>query len=219
MAAPALHARAKDVTQPQIRSLWCGCADAERESGFRGPDVGVEVEKVLRVVVSFDSSQPRIFRGPVPEALIRTLTAKRLLFSPELAAHFNEHGHTWSEVVGEAASEVFMAWSYATYIDAVAQSGKSEYALPMYVNAQLPAPQERSGEYPSGGPHPYYMEVWLGAAPNIDFYSPDIYWPEFEYWATILCKPFASAREKLQPHATLTIFAVRPHRKAARHFH
>ena len=75
-----------------------------------------------------------------------------------------------------------MAWNYATYIDAVASAGKSEYALPMYVNAQLPAPLERAGEYPSGGPHPYYLEVWRAAAPNIDFFSPDIYWPEFEYW-------------------------------------
>src|SRR6516162_5543749 len=52
----------------------------------------------------------------------------------------------------------------------------------MYVNAQLPAPMERSGEYPGGGPHPYYLEVWRAAAPSIDFYSPDIYWPNFEYW-------------------------------------
>jgi hypothetical protein len=50
------------------------------------------------------------------------------------------------------------------------------------VNAQLPAPQERAGEYPSGGPHPFYLEVWRAAAPSIDFYSPDIYWPNFEYW-------------------------------------
>jgi beta-galactosidase GanA len=64
----------------------------------------------------------------------------------------------------------------------VAHAGKSEYALPMYVNAQLPAPQERAGEYPSGGPHPYYLEVWRAAASSIDFYAPDIYWPNFEYW-------------------------------------
>jgi len=119
----------------------------------------------------------------VPEALIRTLAAKRLQLSPELAAHFNERGHTWSEVFGDAADEVFMAWNYATYIEGVARAGKSEYALPMYVNAQLPAPQERAGEYPSGGPHPYYLDVWRAATPSLDFYSPDIYWPNFEYWA------------------------------------
>jgi beta-galactosidase GanA len=96
--------------------------------------------------------------------------------------NFDERGRTWSEVFGDAANEVFMAWNYAKYIEAVVQAGKKEYALPMYVNAQLPAQLERAGEYPSGGPHPYYLEVYRAAAPSIDFYSPDIYWPNFEYW-------------------------------------
>lgn len=30
--------------------------------------------------------------------------------------------------------------------------------------------------------HPYYLEVWRAAAPSVDFFSPDIYWPNFEYW-------------------------------------
>jgi len=31
-------------------------------------------------------------------------------------------------------------------------------------------------------PHPYFLEVWRAAAPSVDFYPPDIYWPNFEYW-------------------------------------
>jgi hypothetical protein len=50
------------------------------------------------------------------------------------------------------------------------------------MNAQLPSFLERAGEYPSGGPHPYYLDVYRAVATHIDFYSPDIYWPEFEYW-------------------------------------
>lgn len=124
----------------------------------------------------------RLFRGRVPDALLRSLASKRGQLSPELASHFNEHGQTWAEMFGDAANEVFMAWNYASYIEAVTHAGKTEYALPMYVNAQLPAPFERAGEYPSGGPHPYYLEVWRAAAPSLDFYAPDIYWPNFEYW-------------------------------------
>ncbi len=164
-AALMRHIREKDFDQQTVLMV-----QIENEVGYLGPGRDRSPEA------------NRIFRGPVPDVLIRTLAAKRFQLSPELAAHFNEQGRTWNEAFGDAADEVFMAWNYASYIEAVAHAGKSEYALPMYVNAQLPAPQERAGEYPSGGPHPYYLEVWRAAAPSIDFYSPDIYWPNFEYW-------------------------------------
>jgi len=45
-----------------------------------------------------------LFRGPVPDRLITALAAKKQL-SPELAAHFQPHGRTWSEVFGDAADE------------------------------------------------------------------------------------------------------------------
>ena len=122
------------------------------------------------------------FQSAVPRALIEKLRSRREMLSPELASHFHSDGKTWAEVFGDAADEVFMAWRYATYIETVAAGGKQAYALPMYVNAQLPAPAERAGEYPSGAPHPYYLEVYRALAPSLDFFSPDIYWPNFEYW-------------------------------------
>jgi beta-galactosidase GanA len=164
-AALLRHIREKDTKEQTVLMV-----QVENEVGYLGPGRDR----------SPDAN--RLFAGPVPEKLIRALEAKRLQLSPELAGHFNSHGRSWSDVFGDAANEVFMAWNYAEYIEAVAQAGKHEYALPMYVNAQLPAPMERAGEYPSGGPHPYYLEVWRAAAPSIDFYSPDIYWPDFEYW-------------------------------------
>ncbi len=124
----------------------------------------------------------RLFRSAVPAELLRALQSRRDSFSPELRAHFNPTGTTRTEIFGEAADEVFMTWDYARYIQSVAAQGKQEYPLPMYVNCQLPAPGERAGEYPGGGPHPYYLEVYRATAPALDFYSPDIYWPNFEYW-------------------------------------
>jgi hypothetical protein len=124
----------------------------------------------------------QLFRSTVPTALIQKLQARQDSLSPELRPYFNATGSTWQEVFGDVADEVFMAWNYARYIQSVAQTGKDAYSLPMYVNCQLPAPFERAGEYPSGGPHPYYLEVYRVTAPSIDFYSPDIYWPNFEYW-------------------------------------
>jgi len=127
-------------------------------------------------------SANQLFQNPVPAELLRSLQAYQASLSLELRNHFNSAGRTWQEVFGEAADEVFMAWTYARYIESVAAAGKKAYALPMYVNCQLPAPAERAGEYPSGGPHPYYLEVYRVTAPAIDFYPPDIYWPNFEYW-------------------------------------
>ncbi|WP_158543488.1 DUF5597 domain-containing protein [Dyella solisilvae] len=124
----------------------------------------------------------RAFNSAVPASLVQALQSKRGELTPELAAHFNPQGRNWKEVFGDAADEVFMTWRYASYIDSVAQAGKEQYALPMYLNVQLPAPLERAGEYPSGGPHPYYQQVYRAVASHIDFYAPDIYWPEFEYW-------------------------------------
>lgn len=124
----------------------------------------------------------RAFAGDVPPSLIQALLAKRERLTPELATHFNPQGHTWKEVFGDAADEAFMVWRYATYADAVASAGKQQYALPMYMNAQLPAPLERAGEYPSGASYPYYQQIYQAIATHIDFYAPDIYWPEFARW-------------------------------------
>ena len=159
------HIREKDAEQQTVLM-----AQVENEVGYlgRGRDRS--------------EAASRLFRNGVPPELIHKLQGRRDLFSPELRAHFNAAGTTWTEVFGEASDEVFMAWNYAKYIEAVAAQGKREYALPMYVNCQLPAPGEQAGEYPSGGPHPYYLEIYRVIAPTIDFYSPDIYWPNFEHW-------------------------------------
>ena len=164
-AALLHHVREKNAEQQTVLMV-----QVENEVGYLGPGRDRSAEA------------NRLFHGRVPDALLRALAAKRTQLSPELSSHFNERGQTWSEVFGDAANEVFMAWNYASYIETVTHAGKNEYALPMYVNAQLPAPSERPGEYPSGGPHPYYLEVWRATAPSVDFYSPDIYWPNFEYW-------------------------------------
>ena len=159
------HLREKDQAQQTVLMV-----QVENEIGYLGPgrDRSPEAD--------------RQFDGPVPPDLIHALSAKREELSPELSAAFHPQGRAWREVFGDSADEVFMAWRYAAFVNAVAEAGKKEYALPLYANAQLPSLMERAGEYPSGGPHPYYLAVYRAMAPAIDFYAPDIYWPEFEYW-------------------------------------
>lgn len=91
---------------------------------------------------------------------------------------------TWEEVFGKgpAADEIFMAWHFARYTDAVAGAGRSAYPLPMYVNAALIRPNYKPGQYPSAGPLPHLMDVWRAAAHNIDFLAPDIYFRNFAEW-------------------------------------
>jgi len=122
------------------------------------------------------------FAAPVPAQLGAWLQSHREQISPSLAAHFHAGEHTWRAMFGDIADEVFMAWHYGLFVQQVAAAGKSAYALPLYMNAQLPAPFEQPGEYPGGGPHPDVQAIYRAAAPGIDFYAPDIYWPDFAQW-------------------------------------
>lgn len=145
----------------------------------------VQVENEVGVLGSrrdHSAEADRLFNAPIPESFMQYLRAHQDGLPPEISRAWNANGRNWHGVFGDNAAEAFMAWNYARYIGQVAAEGKSEYPLPMYVNAQLPAPLERAGEYPSGGPHPVNLEIYRAAAPALDFFSPDIYWPNFEYW-------------------------------------
>ena len=157
----------------------------KESDGQRQTVLMVQVENEVGILGSgrdHSAQADRLFNGPVPETLVQHLRAHADCFQPELTHAWNVNGYTWRGVFGDEAPEAFMAWNYARYIDRVASAGKSEYPLPMFVNAQLPAPLERAGEYPSGGPQPLNLEIYRAGAPALDFFSPDIYWPNFEYW-------------------------------------
>ena len=165
-AALMAHVREKDAAQQTVLMV-----QVENEIGYLGRG-GRDRSKVAN----------QAFESAVPTELVQSLEKNRLKMAPELAANFNADGHTWKEMFGGSADEAFMAWHYGTYVNNVVEAGKKEYALPMYMNAQLPAPGERSGDYPSGGPNPYNLDIYRAAAPAVDFYAPDIYWPNFDYW-------------------------------------
>jgi beta-galactosidase GanA len=98
--------------------------------------------------------------------------------SPPLT--LEEHETGWRDLHWPV-DEIFMAWQYARYVNQVAQGGKAEYDIPMYVNAWL---QQRDhawpGTFPSGGPLPQVMDVWHAGAPDLDMLSPDLYVQEFD---------------------------------------
>jgi beta-galactosidase GanA len=130
----------------------------------------------------------KLFNQSVPQELMSYLEQNRDALTPELravwaASKFKSRG-TWEEVFGPGvvADEIFIAWHFARYANRVAELGKAEYPLPMFVNAALIRPGHQPGQYPSGGPLPHLIDIWRAGAPQIDFLSPDIYFPNFAEW-------------------------------------
>lgn len=128
------------------------------------------------------------FASAVPAELTRSLAVHRDALYPSLRAVWEANGSknsgTWSEVFGDTdrADEIFMAWHYARFVQAVTAAGKAAYDLPMYVNTWLAGDDTTPGNYPSGGPEPWVVDIWKAAGSAIDVYSPDLYDPNFALW-------------------------------------
>jgi beta-galactosidase GanA len=154
----------------------------------------VQVENEIGMIPEPRDRSPeaeKLYAGPVPAALMDYLTKNRATLAPELAALWQAAGGktagSWAEVFGPAPAgqEVFMAWYFAVYTQAVTAAGKAELALPMFANAALIRPGYQPGQYPSAGPLPHLIDVWRAAAPALDFLAPDIYFTNFSYWAQL----------------------------------
>ena len=130
------------------------------------------------------------FKGQVPEVLMRYLADHRTLLHPQLRTAWESAGAriagTWQQVFGDTGmtDALFMAWAYATFIEKVTAAGKAEYGLPMFNNAALIRPNYEPGQYNSGGPLPFALDVYKAGAPSLDFLAPDIYFEDYVNWAT-----------------------------------
>jgi beta-galactosidase GanA len=132
------------------------------------------------------------FLENVPEELMDYLTSNKNNLVPEFSEVWAENGFkesgTWEEVFGKGlhTDEIFMAWYYAKFTNAIVKAGKEIYPLPMFVNAALIRPGRLPGSgYPSAGPLPHIMDVWKAGGPAIDFLSPDLYFPNIEHWCDL----------------------------------
>src|SRR5208283_1903668 len=142
------------------------------------------------------------YSGPVQKELMDYLQQHKDTLIPEFRQVWEKAGFktsgTWEEVFGKGAGtdEIFMAWNYARYIGRVAEAGKAEYPIPMFVNAALHrtssiadavAKGNESGRtgrsFAIGGPMDDLMDVWRAGAPRIDMLSPDAYGGFVEFCA------------------------------------
>lgn len=159
----------------------------------------VQVENevgMLPVAREYGAAAATSFKDQVPEALLRALAAPAAEAGYEdVRQLWKEHGAKtrgdWSTVFGEGdgAAEVFSAWHYAQFIEALVRAGKAIYPLPMYANVALNRMGRSPGEYPSGGPVPHLLMVWKAGAPSLDLQAPDIYFPSFVELATRYKRP------------------------------
>ena len=135
------------------------------------------------------------FLSPVPPALTSYLARNKDSLQPALKQAWELHGMkvgaNWPGTFGSgvATDELFTAWTEAHYTGETAARGKQVYPLPMYVNAALIRPGKLPGQYPSGGPLPHLFDVWRAAAPAIDFFAPDLYFPNAVEWANRYARP------------------------------
>lgn len=134
----------------------------------------------------FSPMAEEAFRSEVPSELTGWLTAHKEELLPETREAWEANGcltqGSWEKVFGanDRAAEIFMAWNYARYMDRITEAGKTEYDIPVFVNAWIVQPEDtRPGNYPSGGPQAQNHDIWRAAAPNIDILSPDIYLNDF----------------------------------------
>ena len=111
---------------------------------------------------------------------------------PELAQALHKPAGNWKTLFGDDADEAFAAYATANYIDKVAEAGKKEFALPMYVNNWLKSPRAYpvssipGVDYPSGGPTYNMLDIWKAAGPHIDVIAPDIHVPGVQGFKNVM---------------------------------
>ncbi|MCD7736700.1 MAG: beta-galactosidase, partial [Lachnospiraceae bacterium] len=135
----------------------------------------------------YSAEAQALFDGLLPEDMERFL---QTLKQGEIYRAWEKQGFphkgSWRECFGLIAEEIFSAYYFARYIDAVAAAGKAEYDLPMYVNVWVMETENRLPgiDYPSGGATSLALDVWKYFAPHIDRICPDIYFEDrdmYEY--------------------------------------
>ncbi|WP_246236259.1 GH35 family beta-galactosidase [Flavobacterium ajazii] len=128
------------------------------------------------------------FNKQVPDELLKYMQKNKEKLVPEFLEIWKKNGFktsgNWEQIFGKGlhTDEIFMAWYFAKFTNKIAKAGKDVYALPLFVNAALNAPEKKPGEYPSAGPLPHLMDIWKAAGTSVDLLSPDFYNPLFKHW-------------------------------------
>jgi hypothetical protein len=156
------HLKAVDGTEQTVIGL-----QIENESGILGSDR------------DYGPEAQAIYDSPVPAKLVNAMkkAGKGLIYDIWQKAGGKTSG-TWPQMFDWEAGELMTAWGIAKYIDAIAESAKAVYDIPMYDNVWLMEQNWWSmpGEsYPSGGAVTKVIDIYKWFTPHLDVIAPDNY--------------------------------------------
>ncbi|MGN6298162.1 MAG: GH35 family beta-galactosidase [Ginsengibacter sp.] len=186
----------------------------------------VQVENEIGMLTEareYTADANKAFNNEVPKELMDYLINNKDSLVPELRAHWAKTNFTtkgnWENVFGKSldTDELFQAWYYAKYTNAVAAAGKKEFRLPMYVNAALNYRNVQPGQYPSAGPLPHLIDIWQAGAPAIDILSPDFYNPYFKHYCDLYTRrnnPLFIPEIRFEPSNAAKVFYAIGHYQA-----
>jgi len=141
----------------------------------------VQVENEIGIFGDTRDRSPlanQAFAAPVPAELMDYLQKHKGELHPDLLKVWEAAGSktsgTWEEVFGKGTpgDEIFMAWNYARYVGHVAEAGKKEYPVPMFVNVWG---IQGWGKGPAGEAFDHVLDIWKAGAPQVDMSCPDAY--------------------------------------------
>lgn len=163
-------------------------ATADKEEGTV---IMIQIENeigMLEDARDYSREANKIFNAPVPAEFMTYLQKNKKALHPQMLKKWESQGCKkqgyWQEVFGADiyTDEIFMAWHYAKYVEGLAQTARSIYNIPLYVNAAMNSRGRKPGEYPSAGPLAHLIDVWHCGAPSIDILAPDLYDNGFTDW-------------------------------------
>lgn len=163
-------------------------ATADKEEGTV---IMIQIENEIGMLENardYSREASKAFNASVPAEFMNYLQANKKTLHPQMLEKWGSQGYkkqgNWQEVFGADlyTDEIFMAWHYARFVERLAQTARSIYNVPLYVNAAMNSRGRKPGEYPSAGPLAHLIDVWHCGAPGIDLLAPDLYDNGFTDW-------------------------------------
>ena len=163
----------EDVLQADNKAFGTFMRHLANKDKGTGTVIMIQIENEIGMLEDARDHSPlaeKTYRSQIPKKLWKVLDIRQ--------------PRTWPEYFGDDiyGEEKFMAYHYAKYVEQLAQTARSVYDMPLYVNAAMNSRGRQPGQYPSAGPLAHLIDFWHAGAPSIDLLAPDIYDTGFQGW-------------------------------------